>query len=141
MVASWWPVLGPRARTLMRTFGRFLLAGLLNSGIGFAIIFFCMLVVGLSPLVSNLIGYAFGLCIAFAMHKWFTFQSEGKAMSEFVRFLPVFLVCYLMNLAALHACIELLGIPPAWSQIVAGLVYVGSSFFLNRILVFSRQAT
>lgn len=122
----------------MKTFMRFVLVGVINSGIGYALIFFFMLVVGLSPFLSNFLGYGLGLCISFAMHKWFSFRSAGSTISEFSRYLPVFGICYLLNLGTLFTCINWLEISDIWAQLIAGAVYVGSSFLLNKWLVFNR---
>lgn len=125
----------------MRIFLRFIAVGVINTGIGFLLIFFFMLVVGLSPFLSNFLGYCIGLCISFAMHKWFSFQSRGAALGEFARYLPVFATCYLLNLGTLYACLRWFEISEVWAQVVAGCAYVGSSFILTKMLVFRDTAT
>jgi putative flippase GtrA len=120
----------------MKIFARFILVGLFNSGLGYGLIFFCMLVLGMSPFLSNFIGYAVGLCVSFALHRYITFRSSGHALAEFARFLPVFAACYLLNLATLYLCIETLSIAEVPAQLVAAAVYIASSFVLNRMLVF-----
>jgi len=123
----------------VKTFLRFLLGGVINSGIGYALIFFFMLGLGLSPFLSNFLGYALGLCISFAIHKWFSFRSNGSASGEFARYLPVFATCYLLNLGTLYACIHWLAVSEVWAQLIAGVAYVASSFLLTRALVFTRK--
>jgi putative flippase GtrA len=120
----------------MKTFLRFVLVGAFNTGFGYALIFFCMLVLGLSPFLSNFIGYAVGLCASFALHRFYTFRSSGQALPEFLRFLPVFVVCYALNLLALYLSIHELGINAIAAQVIAAATYIGSSFMLNKVLVF-----
>ena len=124
---------------------RFVLVGVFNTAIGYAIIFGCMYLLGMSPVVSNAAGYLAGLAISFTLNKVFTFKSKAKSGAELGRFLAAFLVAYLANLGALLACLRL-GLHAGWSQVVAGVVYIAATFLLNKFYVFrlpsegSRQA-
>ncbi|KFN41876.1 GtrA family protein [Arenimonas metalli] len=114
---------------------RFVIVGVLNTAIGYAIIFGCMYLLGIGPVPSNVAGYLGGLAISFTLNKAFTFKSKAGAGAELGRFVAAFVVAYLANLAVLLACLHL-GLHEAWSQVVAGVVYIGVTFLLNKFFVF-----
>ena len=123
---------------------RFLSVGVVNTLIGYAIIFFVMYVIELSPTVSNAIGYSTGIFLSFAMHRSITFKvnstaPENNRTREFVRFLLVFAIAYLANLFTLMYLINVLEIHKGLSQIGAGVVYVAISFVLSKNYVFKRH--
>jgi len=118
---------------------RFVLVGVLNTAIGYAIIFSCMYLLGISPGLSNAAGYLVGLAISFTLNKVLTFKSKASSRAELGRFLGAFLVAYLANLGVLMACIRL-GVHAGWSQVFAGVVYIGATFLLNKFLVFRLPA-
>lgn len=123
----------------MSQFVRFLLVGIFNTVFGFAVIFACMYLAKLGPLLSNVIGYGGGLVTSYALNKWFTFRSTARGAAEPLRFLLVFGISYLLNLAALLVLVRHLAVHEGLAQLVAGVVYVSASYLLNRYFVF-RQA-
>lgn len=115
---------------------RFLTVGVLNTLIGYGIIFFLMLIVGLSPILSNFLGYAAGLLLSYVLHRDFTFRVNQGRSFAFMRFTLVIMIAYLSNLGVLTALISLFDVHPVASQIVSGAVYVLVSFLLNKYCVF-----
>lgn len=122
--------------SLMTQFFKFLIAGLLNSSIGYSIIFFCMYLLGVSAVVSNIIGYLCGLIISYALNRHFIFKSTSKSRIEIVRFLFVFLVAYVFNLGMLLVLIQYVKINEGLAQVFAGSVYVLTTFIMNKYYVF-----
>ena len=110
--------------------------GVINTLVGYAVIYACMLGLGMSPLSSNVAGYALGLCCSFLLNRRLTFRSQGRAHREALRFLLAFAVAYACNVAVLLASIELIGIDPVWAQLVAGVAYTGVFFVLSKLYVF-----
>lgn len=117
------------------TIVRFLVVGGLNTLVGHGTVFFCMLVISMNPIISNVTGYAIGIGFAFLMHKHVTFRTKGNAVAEFLRFLPAFAVSFAINLGVLMALLTT-GVSDIASQVAAAAAYVASSFLLNRLLVF-----
>ena len=113
---------------------RYLCAGVINSSIGFCVIFLVMFLGG-SAFVSNIIGYAIGFFISFVLSKKFVFRSQGKLNRETVRYALVFFVSFLLNLLILHACLNF-EIYPYIAQIIAAFFYTGSMFLMSRFFVF-----
>lgn len=120
----------------MRQFSTYLVVGLLNTAWGYALIFGFMYGLGWSPEASNVAGYAIGLVTSYLLNRTFTFRSRDTKLPEFARFLAIFAVAYLANLAALALLVRVAGVHAGLSQVLAGVVYVTLSYLLNRSLVF-----
>lgn len=120
----------------MTQFSRFLLAGFANSALGYAVIFACMYLGGLAPEISNALGYLVGLVVSYFLSRHFTFRSAGRRSTEFLRFVVVFLTAYATNFITLVVLIRGLGMHAALSQVIAGVVYIGAAYLLNRRYVF-----
>lgn len=123
---------------LKNQFFRFLLVGLANTALGYAFIFGCMYLVGLTPELSNTIGYSLGFLFSYSLNRKFTFRSAQQRSSEFFRFGLVFLLAYMANFTVLIVLIRLLGFDPAPSQICSGVFYVGTAYALNKLYVFKK---
>ncbi|AKT90577.1 polysaccharide biosynthesis protein, GtrA family [Campylobacter ureolyticus RIGS 9880] len=113
---------------------KYLLVGVLNTIIGFGIIFGLMFT-GISPEISNLSGYSIGIVISYILNKIFTFQSKTKSKIEFIKFILAMLMAYILNFITLKICLSL-SINPYISQIFAGGIYTISGFLLSKFWVF-----
>lgn len=117
---------------------RFAAVGVLNTLVGYAVIYLCMLGFGWTPVASNVAGYAVGLCCSFLLNRRLTFRSQGAAHRDALRFLVAFAIAYLLNLAVLLASIHLFAVPPVWAQLIAGVAYTSVFFVLSKLYVFAR---
>lgn len=115
----------------------YLFVGLFNTLVGFGIIFACMYLLGIGPVLSNVIGYLCGLVVSYVLNKRFTFKSTSKSKLEALRFLAVFLFAYGANLLALILAINWLELHDALAQVIASTVYVATSFLLNKYYTFA----
>jgi len=122
--------------TATKQFSRFLVVGVLNTLLGYAVIFACMYGAGLSPEASNVAGYAVGLVLSYFLNKFYTFESASKSHKEIVRFLAVFGLAYGANFIALQVLIYQMDVYKGLSQILAGIIYIVTSFLLNKYYVF-----
>lgn len=120
----------------MSQFFRFVLVGIANTVLGYAIIFGLMYLAEFSPEISNLSGYFFGLLISYVLNRNFTFESIQRRDVEFLRFIIVFAVAYLANLMVLIFLVRVVFFSPGWAQVVSGGVYIVLSYFLNKYYVF-----
>ncbi len=121
---------------------KFAAVGVLNTGLGYGVIFACMYLGGLGAVTSNLIGYAVGLVVSYVLNRTFTFRSAAPPQGEVLRFVAIFLIAYLANLGVLLLSIHRLGSHEGVAQVVAGVAYFGISFVLNKYYVFAgRPAT
>jgi putative flippase GtrA len=113
---------------------KFLSVGVVNTLFGYGTIFLCM-ALGAGPFVSNIVGYAVGLCVSFALSKAWVFRSEGRSLGQAMRFIASFAVAYAVNLAALWVALGI-GIWPVLAQVVAGIFYSAVMYGLSRYWVF-----
>jgi putative flippase GtrA len=120
----------------MNQLSRFLIVGIANTVLGYAVIFSCMYLVGLSPELSNAAGYLVGLLVSYFLNRNFTFRSSGRHSTEFLRFTIVFLTAYTGNLVVLIFLVRILGAHAGLSQVIAGVIYIGTAYLLNKHYVF-----
>ena len=117
---------------------RYIVVGIANTAWGYLLIFTFMYVFGWPPEASNIMGYAIGLVTSYALNRRFTFRSRNTVASEFVRFLTTFGLAFGANFVVLVLLVRVLSVHEAISQIVAGAVYVATSYLLSRHFVFRR---
>lgn len=120
----------------MNQFSRFVLVGIANTALGYAVIFACMYLAELSPELSNAAGYAIGLLASYFLNRRFTFRSAQRRGTEFVRFVLVFVAAYTANLAVLIVLVRVLMFHAGISQVIAGVIYIGTAYLLNKNYVF-----
>ncbi len=122
---------------------RFGAVGVLNTGIGLGAIWLAMWV-GISPILSNAIGYAIGLVVSFSLNRNWTFRrddgSEGAptVLSDMTRFAAAFLASWLLNISVVWTGLQLTEISPYLLQIAGMLTYTVSFFLFCRIWAFKR---
>jgi putative flippase GtrA len=128
---------GPRRAESIRQLLSYAAVGVANTGVGYGVIFAAMYVLGWTPVASNVLGYAVGVVVSYALNRRFTFRSERASGREFLRFVAVLLVAYLANLATLIVLVDHVAIHPGAAQVVAGVVYFAVSFLLSRRYAFA----
>ncbi|HEX3896586.1 MAG TPA: GtrA family protein [Rudaea sp.] len=116
---------------------RYSLAGVVNGIVSYSVIFACM-ALGLTPGISNALGYGAGLVTSFLQSKHWVFRSHGRMLDEWLRFVVVFLISYAANFATLKACISA-GVNVYLAQLIACAAYVAVSFVLNSKFVFRKR--
>jgi len=84
----------------MKQFGKFIVVGVVNTLLGYAVIFFCMYGLQLGAYISNVMGYAVGLCTSYFLNRIFTFRSSRPKRPEVLSFFVVFFVACGVNLGA-----------------------------------------
>ncbi|HHJ34345.1 MAG TPA: GtrA family protein [Gammaproteobacteria bacterium] len=110
-------------------------SGVINTVVGFLVILSAM-AMGVSPVFSNVAGYAVGFVSGFVLSKKFVFRSNGHFVTESIRYLIAFIVSFLSNLLILHLALTYLYLHPVISQICAAVVYTALMYILTRFFVF-----
>lgn len=113
----------------------YLLVGGINTIIGFGIIFLLMFL-GVNAELSNLSGYACGFICSYFLNKSITFKSKNSHKKDFIRFLIVTGIIYLINIAILFLLYKIFYINPYISQIIAGIFYTISGYCFNKLWTF-----
>jgi putative flippase GtrA len=115
---------------------RYILSGLLNTAIGFAVILSCMSILSWTPLLSNVTGYAVGIVVGFFLHKHFTFRSDVSVTRGGFLYLPVVVVAYLSNVVTLLLCLNVLGLNAYVAQVLSIGTYLAIGYIGNATFVF-----
>ncbi len=124
---------------MIQVLTRYGIAGLINAGAGFAVIFACLML-GASGLVANVAGYAFGLTLSFVLNRSFVFQVRHKTSASHVaRYLLVFAVAYSVNLLLLRIGQGWLGDTHPLAQIPGMAAYSLVFFSLSQRFVFTAR--
>lgn len=114
---------------------RYLGSGVFNTIAGFMVIMVAM-VLGFSPVASNIAGYAVGFILGFFLTKKFVFHSDGNFISEGSRYLIAFIVAFLFNLLVLQLALFYLDLHVAICQLIAAIAYTILMYLLTRFFVF-----
>jgi putative flippase GtrA len=124
------------AAALSSSLVRFLLTGVANTLLGLAIIY-ALKLAGMHDLPANLLGYAIGIWISYALHASWSFSYRGSVRAALPRYVLVTLLAYAANLAAVSIALywwrlngyvaQACGIPP-----YAMVGYLGSRLFVFR---------
>lgn len=122
----------------MNEFARFVLVGVFNTLWGYLFIFGFMYLFAWSPEASNVAGYSICLFTSYLLHRTYTFRSKNRKQAEFGRYLLVFAISFSTNYVALQIMLYRFELDPYWSQILAGGIYVFTTYLLNKVLVFNQ---
>jgi putative flippase GtrA len=123
--------------TLPKLLAKYSLSGVINTVVGYAVIFACM-AFGVGATLSNILGYAVGFVISFLQSRHWVFRSAGRIMDDAARFAPAFLVAFAVNFLTLQALLWF-GINPYVAQFGAGGAFVAVGFSLNNWFVFRQR--
>jgi putative flippase GtrA len=123
--------------TLPKLVAKYSLSGLINTIVGYAVIFACM-ACGVGATLSNILGYAVGFVISFLQTRYWVFRSAGRIVDDAARFVPAFMVAFAANFLTLQTLLGF-GVNAYVAQFVAGGVFVVVGFFLNHVFVFRQR--
>jgi putative flippase GtrA len=116
---------------------KYSLAGLVNTAVGYTVIFGCM-AFGVGPVLSNILGYCVGFFTSFLQSRHWVFRSKGAVVEEGLRFIPAFLAAFAVNFVVLQLLLAL-GANPYLAQVAACCAFVGAGFVLNYLFVFRNR--
>lgn len=114
---------------------RFVIVGLVSN----IVLFVCYLLltaVGLAPKLAMTAMFALGTMQTFFANKLWTFGHQGLLQASFFKYVAVYVLAYLLNLAALMVLVDSAGYP---HQIVQGmmiLILAVMIFLLQKFWVF-----
>ena len=142
-----------------QTLPRFLTVGVLNTLVGYGVIFIALRWLNFGPLAANALGYGLALMVSFALNRAWTFGSRASIAATLPKFLLVFVIAWLANLAAVWLATTWFasGVWPAtffpvkalrdWlgtdylSQLCGIPAYVSTSYLLNHYYTFAPPIT
>ena len=116
----------------------FSLVGVANTLIGVGAILVAG-VLGASPMLANILGYAVGLAVSFALNSQVTFQTRRIDRSTVVRFLAAFVVAFMLNLAVVKVVTELATTHTLLASLAGTPLYMTVFYLLCEYWVFQRS--
>lgn len=122
-------------RDALPEFARFLVAGVVNTGVSYAI--YLLLLAVLPYLAAYTIAYVVGIAISYLLLTRFVFRTDRR-LATAVRFPLVYIAQYLTGSAVIVLLVETLGVRASIAAIVAIIVSIPVTFVLSRIVLRSR---
>ncbi|EEL85090.1 TPA: GtrA family protein [Bacillus nitratireducens] len=121
----------------MEKFLKFGLVGVANTLI--TIISYVILVkLGMNYLAANTLSYSIGVANSYYWNKNWVFQSNGKDLSIFIKFLTVNLIVLAFNTLILFILVSKISINEFIAQIFAIGIGMMINFFLNKAWTFTQ---
>lgn len=124
-------------KNIFSQFFKYSVVGIFNTIIGLGIILLLYNFYNVNYILSNIIGYFFGLINSFIWNKKWTFRSENPYLKEVLPFFTIFIISYIANLFTVMVSVEILRFNPNISQVLGTGIYAVSNFLLNRKWTFS----
>ena len=119
---------------------RYGLVGLVNTGVGLAVILGAEFGLHAGPVVANALGYAAGFVVGFVLNRSFVFRSDARVGVAGPRYFVAVAACYGLNLMVLQGARGVLpatDLARAAAQLCAMGAYTVSLFALSRYWVFA----
>ncbi len=122
-------------RELISNLYKYLAIGVINTIVGYGIIF-SLMYIGTSPYLSNLTGYCVGIVVSYCLNKNFNFRSKLPHRKSFPRFVFILFIAYFANVITLTIALEIFEINKYIAQIISGAVYVMIGFTGSKFVAF-----
>jgi putative flippase GtrA len=119
---------------LLHQFGRFVVVGLLATGLQYAILVFCVQALGLRPALGSGLGFALSAGVNYILNHRFTFRSGRAHLSAIWRFIAVAGIGLLLNIGLMEVLVERWRVQYMLAQLVVTAItllwnFAGSAFF------------
>lgn len=114
---------------------KYLCVGIINSILGYAIIFI-LIYVGVIAEISNFLGYFIAIFVSFYLNKYFTFNNGVKNKLQILKFMFSMVISYILNLIVMSFSYRIIEINVYISQILGGFVYTFTGYLLSKNWVF-----
>lgn len=114
---------------------RYVVVGLINTGLGLAVILALHLGAGVDLVLSNAAGYGLGWLVAYGLNRSWTFGHRGRIDRTLPVFLILVLVAFVANILII-SILQSLNTPYLFAQIAGTLFYSVAVFLGARHVVF-----
>ena len=119
---------------------KFAVVDIANTLAGLSVIYLCKWLLGFGDVIANSCGYSIGLALSFMLNRGWTFRHSGPVLPALVRFLAIFVLAYLSNLATVLVAIKSLEVNSYLAQTGGVLPYTLIFFFGSRYIAFGQVA-
>jgi putative flippase GtrA len=115
---------------------RFAVTGVLNTCVGLGTIFLLKWTLNASDTWANLIGYCVGFTVSYFVNARWTFKYREALHGVVLRYAALIVFAYLVNLAVVHAAIDLVEINSYIAQTLGVVPYALITYLGAKFLVF-----
>lgn len=119
---------------------RYLVAGGVNTLLGYGVFWVGLHHLGLSASAANALGYGVALCAAYILNRIYVFSTSSGSGMSIIRFTVAFMVAFAINQGVLAVGISLLNLRAEFSQVIAMAVYTVAFYVANKYYVFRQIA-
>lgn len=117
-------------------FIKFLIVGCINTGITY-LCFIILRFIGVSPELSNTIGYVVGVINSFIWNKKWVFNTHNtNVLREAFSFFIIFLVCFTLQFIIFRFLIYQMNTNEYLAQLISMIIYTVLNYILNRLFSF-----
>ena len=117
---------------------RFLFVGGLNTLVGYGV-YAILLFLHFNYLVANSISTVIGVLHSYLWNRFFTFKSKEKAGKEFMKFISVYVVSYLMGMVSLYCFTGVLHLSPYIAGLINLVITTLISYFGHKYFSFNHE--
>lgn len=125
------------ARALRGQLWRYAVTGLINTGVGLAIILILHLSLGVDVIIANATGYGAGLLVSFALNRAWTFASRRSVLATGAAYAGLVGLAFALCIALISA-LQLINLPYVAAQLLGTALYSVIVFVGARHVIFSR---
>ena len=121
---------------MLKQFITYNAVGIVNTVVGFGLILFLMLL-GVSPVLSNIVGYGVGAILSYYLNSKYTFDMKARSANQGVKFFAILFLAYGLNMLTLQWMLD--SINPYIAQGMAAFVYSLSAFLMAKFFIFKNH--
>ncbi len=126
--------------SISKTSFNYIIIGILNSFIGYILIFF-LIYIGLQAELSNFFGYVSGMLISYYLNKKYNFKNKISNKIIFPKFVATVGVAYSINLLSFIVLYRIFNVDVYISTIIGGIFYVLVGYLMSLKWVFRKRET
>ncbi|MBY0472776.1 GtrA family protein [Patescibacteria group bacterium] len=130
------------ARLPLAQLARYIISGATAAAVYFGVLFALVQFGGVHYLAASSVALAIAIVVSFSLHKFFTFRQHALSQThvQFVLYMIVVGIDFLINLSILWCSVELIHMPYLLGALIATVAVAVVNFFLYRSVVFRRSA-
>jgi len=117
---------------------KYIVVGIINTLLTLVVIWLMRNVFHTPLVVANVTGYVLGFINSFLLNRSWTFKSFNDWKKEFIKFLMVFFICYLIQLGVLLLLEKYTGLKETYNVLIGMVVYTALNFLFNKYFTFKK---
>jgi putative flippase GtrA len=121
-------------------FVKYGLVGILGTGLHFSVLICLVKLLGCNVVFSSTIGFIIVLIISYFLNKYWTFNSSGHGLQEFIKYAVVSLIGLFLNTIIIYVCTYILELNYIIGQFCVVFIVPISNYFFNSMWSFKEKS-